>query len=76
MESNKNYKNNNDGDNEHDQLQEIARKHKFNELTNDGDKRAAGEEDQPETEDCSSSKKNHEDGIGLDLEVCTYLYFD
>jgi hypothetical protein len=67
MESNKNYKNNNGGA-EHEQLQKSAHKRKFNEVTNDVDKPAAGEEDQPE--DCSSSKKNRNEGNDLDLEVC------
>jgi hypothetical protein len=75
MESNQN-NNNNNGGAEHEQLQKSAHKRKFNEVTNDVDKPAAGEEDQPE--DCSTSKKNCEDGNVLDLEVFTFLntYFD
>jgi hypothetical protein len=58
MESNKNT--NNDGGDEHQQLR--------NELINDEDKPAAGED-----QNCDS-QKNHEDGNDLlDLEVCTYL---
>jgi hypothetical protein len=73
MEFNKNNDNNNGGD-EHQQLRGSARKRTFDELTKDGDKSATGEEDQPEPEDCSNSKKNREDGNdGLNLEVCTFL---
>jgi hypothetical protein len=72
MEFNKD--NDKNGGDENEQLRGSARKRKLNnELTNNGDGDKPAEEDQPELEDCSSSKKNREDGNGLDLEVCTYL---
>jgi hypothetical protein len=71
MESSKN--NDNNGEDQHEQLQKNARKRKLNELTNDGDKPATVGVDQPEPEECRNSKKNREKGNDLDLEVCTYL---
>jgi hypothetical protein len=71
MESNKN-NNDNNGKEEQQQLWGSARKRTFNELTNDEDKPAATGQDQPELENCSSSKKNREEGNGLDLEVYTF----
>jgi hypothetical protein len=72
MEFNNSNTNNNGGD-KLEQLRRIARKRTFDELANDGDK-PGGEDDQPELEDCSSSKKNRQqEGNGLnDLEVCTF----
>jgi hypothetical protein len=69
MESNKNNDNNNGGgQHEHQQLRGSARRRTFNELANDIDQPA--DEDQPV--ECIS-KKNHEDGNDLDLEVCIYM---
>jgi hypothetical protein len=70
MEPNRN--SNNNGGDEHEQLQKSERKRTFNELTNDEDKPAAGEEDP----NCTNSKKNREEGKDLDLEVCILQYIN